>query len=33
MRSRGWFRNGALALGLAFLYVPILTMVFFSFNN
>ncbi len=33
MSSRGWFRNGALALGLAFLYVPILTMVFFSFNN
>ena len=33
MKSRGWFRNSALALGLAFLYVPILTMIFFSFNN
>lgn len=33
MNSRGWFRNGALALGLAFLYVPILSMMVFSFNN
>jgi putrescine transport system permease protein len=33
MKSRGWFRNSALALGMAFLYVPILTMIFFSFNN
>ncbi|MFM7433709.1 MAG: ABC transporter permease subunit [Gammaproteobacteria bacterium] len=29
----GWFRNGMLGLGLAFLYVPILSMIFFSFNN
>jgi putrescine transport system permease protein len=33
VKSRGWFRNGALALGLAFLYVPILAMIVFSFNN
>ncbi len=33
MRGRGWFRNSALALGLAFLYVPILSMIVFSFNN
>ena len=33
MKSRGWFRNSALVLGMAFLYVPILTMIFFSFNN
>ncbi len=33
MNSRGWFRNTALALGLAFLYVPILSMIVFSFNN
>ena len=33
MKTRGWFRNGALAFGLAFLYIPILSMVFFSFNN
>ena len=33
MKSRGWFRNGALVLGLAFLYMPILSMVVFSFNN
>ena len=33
MKTRGWFRNGALLLGFAFLYVPILSMVFFSFNN
>jgi len=29
----GWFRNGMLGLGLAFLYVPILSMIVFSFNN
>lgn len=29
----GWFRNGVLGLGLTFLYVPILSMIFFSFNN
>lgn len=33
MKTRGWFRNGALALGLAFLYIPILSMMVFSFNN
>jgi putrescine transport system permease protein len=33
MKSRGWFRNGALAFGLAFLYIPILSMIVFSFNN
>lgn len=31
--SRGWFRNGMLVAGLAFLYVPILSMIVFSFNN
>jgi hypothetical protein len=31
--ARGWFRNTALALGLGFLYVPILSMIVFSFNN
>lgn len=33
MNNRGWFRNGMLGLGLAFLYIPILSMIFFSFNN
>ncbi len=33
MKTRSWFRNLALFLGFAFLYVPILSMVFFSFNN
>jgi putrescine transport system permease protein len=33
MKTRGWFRNGALAFGLAFLYFPILSMIVFSFNN
>jgi putrescine transport system permease protein len=33
MRSRSWFRRFALFFGFAFLYVPILSMVFFSFNN
>jgi putrescine transport system permease protein len=33
MKSRGWFRQGALALGLAFLYLPIVSMIVFSFNN
>lgn len=31
--TRSWFRNGMLMAGLAFLYVPILSMVVFSFNN
>jgi putrescine transport system permease protein len=33
MRSRGLFSRTALVLGLTFLYVPILSMVVFSFNN
>ncbi len=33
MKSRGWFRGLALLVGFAFLYVPILSMVVFSFNN
>ena len=33
MRSRSWFRRFALFFGFAFLYVPILSMIFFSFNN
>lgn len=33
MNSRGWFRGVALFVGFAFLYVPILSMVVFSFNN
>jgi len=33
MNNRGWFRNSMLGLGLAFLYIPILSMVVFSFNN
>ena len=33
MRSRGWFARGALTLGLVFLYVPIISMIVFSFNN
>ncbi len=33
MKSGNWFRKTALALGFAFLYVPILLMIFFSFNN
>jgi putrescine transport system permease protein len=33
MRSHGLFARGALALGLVFLYVPIVSMIVFSFNN
>lgn len=33
MRSRGLFPRCALILGLVFLYVPILSMIIFSFNN
>ncbi|HZO21042.1 MAG TPA: ABC transporter permease subunit [Steroidobacteraceae bacterium] len=33
MKSRGMFSRTALVLGLVFLYVPILSMVVFSFNN
>lgn len=33
MKSHGVFSRTALVLGLVFLYVPILSMIFFSFNN
>jgi putrescine transport system permease protein len=33
LRSRGLFSRTALVLGLVFLYVPILSMIVFSFNN
>ena len=33
MRPRGWFTRSALTLGLVFLYVPIISMIVFSFNN
>lgn len=33
MKSRNWFRRFALFFGFAFLYVPILSMIVFSFNN
>jgi putrescine transport system permease protein len=33
MTRGGWFSKSALWLGLAFLYVPILSMIVFSFNN
>jgi putrescine transport system permease protein len=33
MKTRGWFRGLALFVGFGFLYVPILSMIFFSFNN
>lgn len=33
MKRRGWFQGLALFLGFGFLYVPILSMIFFSFNN
>lgn len=33
MSSRGWFRGAALALGLLFLYLPILLMIGGSFNH
>jgi putrescine transport system permease protein len=33
MKSRGLFARTILVLGLVFLYVPILSMVVFSFNN
>jgi putrescine transport system permease protein len=33
MRARGLFTRVALVLGLVFLYVPILSMIVFSFNN
>ena len=33
MNDRGLFRKSLLGLGLAFLYIPILSMMFFSLNN
>ena len=33
MKSRGLFARSALVLGLVFLYVPIVSMIVFSFNN
>ena len=33
MKSRGLFVRSALVLGLVFLYVPIVSMIIFSFNN
>jgi len=33
VRSRGLFARTALVVGLVFLYVPILSMIVFSFNN
>lgn len=33
MKSRGLFRGIALFVGFGFLYIPILSMIFFSFNN
>jgi putrescine transport system permease protein len=33
MMSRGRFRKTALVVGLSFLYLPILSMIVFSFNN
>ena len=33
MKARGLFTRTALILGLAFLYLPILSMIVFSFNN
>ncbi len=33
MKSNSWFRRLALFVGFAFLYIPILSMVVYSFNN
>ena len=33
MKSHSWFRRLALFIGFAFLYIPILSMVVYSFNN
>ena len=33
MRSRGWLSSILLGVGLVFLYVPIVSMIVFSFNN
>ena len=32
MKTQGWFTRVALVLGLVFLYVPIISMIVFSFN-
>jgi putrescine transport system permease protein len=33
MKTQGMFSKSMLGVGLAFLYIPILSMIFFSFNN
>ena len=33
MRKASWFNVGSLALGLAFLYLPIVILVIYSFNG
>ena len=33
MKTRGYFSKTMLGVGFAFLYVPILSMIFYSFNN
>ncbi|MEZ5473545.1 MAG: ABC transporter permease subunit [Steroidobacteraceae bacterium] len=33
MKSRRWFQRSALLFGFAFLYIPIISMVVYSFNN
>jgi putrescine transport system permease protein len=33
MQGRSWFRLSALVLGFAFLYIPIISLVVFSFNE
>ena len=33
MKSRRWFQKSALLLGFAFLYIPIIMMIVYSFNN
>ena len=33
MKSQSWFRRLSLVVGFAFLYIPILSMVVYSFNN
>jgi putrescine transport system permease protein len=33
MKRSGWFSRTALILGLGFLYVPIMSMIVYSFNN
>ena len=33
MRKASWFNIGSVALGLAFLYLPIVILVIYSFNG